>query len=253
MREALFGPESWAPLAKALVAYAQGRTDVLLKVYVDDGEADPLPVSLFFRSPCELRDVDREALARAQGHVLDVGASVGSIALALQERGVPVTALEVVPEAVRIMSQRGIREVWEGRTEDLPTGMVFDTILVLMNGIALAGSLAGVPRFLRDLGGLLDEGGQILLDSTDLLEASEERPTCVEDIPPEWYQGDYPGEHHYQMEFGGVRGAPFPQVFLDPGTLSALAEAEGFESDVVWWGMEGLFLARLRKKVKLRT
>jgi SAM-dependent methyltransferase len=233
-------------LAKALTAFAEGDKGAVLEVHVDSGEADPLPVSLFFRSPSELRDEDRIALDHVKGRVLDLGAGVGSVTLALQGLGFEVTALEVIPEAVGIMAERGVRDARKGRLEDLATGEVFDTILVLMNGIALAGSLGGVPGFLRALRNRLEEGGQILLDSTNLLEEPSAPAAADQELPPEWFEGEYPGEAHYQLEFRGERGAPFPQVFVDPATLAILAKREGLDMEVVWRGDEGAFLARLR-------
>lgn len=235
-------------MAKAIVAYAGGDRAAVLNVHADEGEADPLPIALFFRSPEELRDVDLAALDRAKGRVLDVGAGVGSVALALQEGGSRVTAVEVIPEAADIMAKRGVADVREGRVEELPPEPAFDTILVLMNGIAMAGSLGRVPNFLRCLGRLMREGGQILLDSTDLLGTGSSDVDRGVGLPSGWLEGEYPGELHYQLEFQGERGAPFPQVFLDPPTLSFLAEAEGLETEVVWEGEDGIFLARLRHR-----
>jgi hypothetical protein len=89
--------------------------------------------------------------------------------LALQESDAAVTAVEVIPEAVDIMSLRGVRDVRFGRVEELPEKRNFDTVLALMNGAALSGTLHRLPSFLQTLKELLAPGGQILLDSTDIL------------------------------------------------------------------------------------
>jgi SAM-dependent methyltransferase len=235
-----FGPEAWGPLARAFQAYQGGREDVEVLVHTDEGEADRLPVSLFFRGPDGLRGPDRAALARSRGRILDVGAGVGAVALILQEMGRTVTALEVIPEAVAIMALRGVEHPVEGTLHDLPPNRAFDTVLVLMNGAALAGTLAGLPPFLRVLRGLTDPGGQVLMDSTDLLTGSGWEPTSN----PESLE-EYPGNLHYQMEFRGVRGAPFPQLFVDPATLGIMAGEEGWAAEVVWQGDGGEYLARL--------
>jgi SAM-dependent methyltransferase len=243
-----FGPEAWAPLASAWAAYWAGQADAVLWVQADDGPPEPMPVSLFFRSRGELRTIDREALARVGGHVLDAGAGVGSLALILQEDGVPVTAAEVIPEGVTIMKERGVRDVVAGRLEDLQVGGAFDTILLLMNGTALAGTLGGFPGLLRTLEDLLAPDGQVLMDSTDLLgvEPWEDVPRRGDRSPAVW--GDsYPGELQYQMEFRGERGAPFPQLFLDPWTLSQSARECGWAAEVLWKGEGGEYLARLSR------
>ncbi|MGM0668886.1 MAG: class I SAM-dependent methyltransferase [Gemmatimonadota bacterium] len=217
MKPSHFGPDAWEPLVEAWEAFHRGESDAVLEVHADDGGSEPLPVAVFFRSRESLRPPDREALARVRGRVLDVGAGVGALSLLLQEDEVPVTALEVIPGGAEIMRDRGVRDVREGRLEDLSTLDRFDTILLLMNGTALAGTLEGLPGRLEILEGLLAPGGQILVDSTDLGEE---------------------GEIQYQLEFRGRRGAPFPQLFLGPDALREMALQEGWKMEVVWREME---------------
>mgnify|MGYP006278187251 FL=1 len=152
---------------------------------------------------------------------------MGAITLILQGRGLEVTALEVIPQGIRIMRDRGVMDAREGRLEHLPAGETFDTILLLMNGTALAGTLEGLPGLLQALGEYLAPGGQVLMDSTHL-----------------------PGEAElqYQLEFRGRKGAPFPQLFLSPDALETFAGAEGWAMELVWSGEEGEYLARLTQE-----
>lgn len=241
MRKPFFAPEAWGPLAASWKAFQEGSHQATLEVHADDGEMESMPVSLFFRGREGLRDSDREALSRVGGRILDGGAGVGSIALLLQEDGFSVTALEVIQEGVEIMRERGVEDPREGRLEDLSEDGAFDTILLLMNGSALAGTLSGLPPLLGVLKGLLAKGGQLLMDSTDLLQGEVWELEGGE----EGDEGGYPGEIHYQMEFQGSRGAPFPQLFLDPRTLRLVAEREGWSTEVVWEGEGGEYLVRL--------
>jgi SAM-dependent methyltransferase len=220
-----------------------GDREAHLTVYADDGGAEEMPVAVFFRTEEELRPADRAALALVRGRVLDGGAGVGALALILQERGFKVMALEVIPEGIEIMKARAVEEARAGRLEDLagetPHVHAFDTILLLMNGTALAGTLRGFPRFLAVLEGLLASGGQVLIDSTDLLKSGSWDPTEGDDT--------YPGGLQYQIEFNGMRGAPFPQLFLDPDTLARVAGEVGWEVEIVWDGEGGEYLARLTR------
>jgi SAM-dependent methyltransferase len=234
MRDELFGPQAWGPLARALADFHAGDEDATLRVRSDEGELDPLPVALFFRGQEALLPADRAAVALVRGRVLDGGAGVGAVALLLQDGGVEVTAVEVIPEAVEIMKARGVRDAREGRVEDLQEEGAYDTILLLMNGTSLAGTLAGLSPLLGALARLLAPGGQVLMDSTELEGGEGEEDGC-------------PGELQYQLEYRGVRGAPFPQLFLDPDTLTGVAGEEGWDVEVVWRGEEGAYLARLTR------
>ena len=111
-----------------------------------------------------------------------------------------------------------------------------------MNGPALAGTLGALPAFLETLGGLLAPGGQVLLDSTNLLEEAG-----LPSAHSGWEREGYPGELHYQMEFRGERGIPFPQLFLDPALLEEVASNAGFRTEVLWQGAFGEYLARLTR------
>jgi cyclopropane fatty-acyl-phospholipid synthase-like methyltransferase len=223
-------------LAEALAAYHGGDLQATLLVRTDLGEPESMPVSLFFRTDTDLRGADRIALGLARGRVLDGGAGVGSMALLAQESGLDVTAAEIIPEAVQIMEERGVHDPRLVSLADLPQDRSYDTILLLMNGAALAGTLGSFPRFLRQLDGLLAPGGQVLMDSTDLEPADEKG-----------VDGRYPGEVHFQMQFKEVKGAPFPQLFLDPSTLARLAASVGWEAEVVWAGEDGEYLARITR------
>jgi len=245
-----FGPEAWAPLAAGWRAFQDGDLAATLDVYMDEGPPESMPVSIFFRSREELMGVDRAALALTRGRVLDGGAGVGSLALLLQEDGAQVTAVEVVPVGVDIMRERGVKDPRQGRLEDLSSDDLFDTILLLMNGTALAGTLGGLPTLMATLARLLAPGGQVLLDSTDLLggekwsgqDASREIDGGSELDEP------YPGELQYQLSFRGRRGAPFPQLFVDSRTLSRVARREGWVTEVVWRGRDRTYLARLSRE-----
>ena len=127
---------------------------------------------------------------------------------------------------------------WIVHDPDIDFGALFkqfDTLLILMNGIGLVGTLVGLDRFLRNVHRLLSDGGQILLDSFDPGPPDPKRPT------------QYAGEMRFQLEYQGMRGAFYEFVFLDFETLRGHALTAGWHCESIWQEDEGHYLARLTR------
>ena len=171
--------------------------------------------------------------------MLDVGAGSGCHSLVLQELGLDVCALELAPELCDMMRARGVRNVSCGDIRVLEAEP-FDTVLMMMNGFELSGSLAGLVRLLAHLHSLVSKGGQVLADSTDLREThgSEADPSQRED-------GRYVGELTFQLEYGGRKGTPFQHLYVDPDTLEEHAAKAGWGLTIVCEGDFGHYLAQL--------
>lgn len=224
---------AWGPLDAALAAYEGGREDAALTVRTDVGDPEGMRVAEFYRSEADMGSVERAALGAARGRVLDLGAGAGAFALPLAKRGLDVTALEILPTARRVLQRRGIADVRAGGLEALVEGERFDTVLVMMNGVGLCGTVGALPVFLAALASVLSPGGQILVDSTD---------------PGDWESfadGRYPGEVHMQLSFDGDAGPPFPFLFVDHDLLAQAALLSGLECVVLARDPEGRYLARV--------
>ena len=234
--------DAWKPHAAAMEAYFRGKQDAVLVVY-DDFERDEVPVSYFFRPPEQFPPLEQLALELCRGRVLDVGAGSGCHSLALQERGFEVTAIEILPPLVRILKERGIRDVRQASWMDVEAEP-FDTVLMMMNGLGLTETLAGLRRFFSEARRLVRRGGQVLADSTDVrarLDVEAGRTGALERA-----DGRYVGELHFQVEYEGRKGDPFPQLYVDANSLIRHAREAGWDCEIVLEPDEyGHYLARL--------
>jgi SAM-dependent methyltransferase len=232
----------WKPHAAAMQAYHRGKHDAVLVVY-DDFERDEVPVSYFFRGPDQFPPLERLALELCRGRVLDVGAGSGCHSLALQDRGLEVTAIEIMPSMVRILRERGVRDARAATWMDLEAEP-FDTVFMMMNGLGLTETLAGLRRFLSETRRWVRRGGQVLADSTDVrarLDVEAGRTGALERA-----DGRYVGELHFQIEYEGQKGGPFPQLYVDANTLIRYAREEEWGCEIVRDPDEyGHYLARL--------
>lgn len=234
--------DPWKPHAAAMQAYHEGKRDAVLVVY-DDFERDEVPVSYFFRGPDQFPPLERLALDLSRGRVLDVGAGSGCHSLVLQERGLEVTAIEILPSLVGILRDRGVRDARVATWMDVE-GPPFDTVLMLMNGIGLTETLPGLRRFFSEARRLVRPGGQVLADSTDVrvrMDVEAGRTGALE--RPD---GRYVGELRFQVEYEGRKGGPFPQLYVDAATLGRYAREEGWSCEIVCDpDRYGNYLARL--------
>lgn len=230
----------------------RGREDAQIVLHSDRWGSEILPVSLFFRGPDGWFDFERVAIDVARGRVLDVGAGTGLHALELQRRGHPVTAVDVLPDAVQIMRDRGVTDA---RRADVFAfeGGPYDTILLLMNGSGIARTLNGLDRLLLALRGSVAAGGQVLVDSADLREGEPIDADGVatggsgsdDPLRGRGTDRDYPGVVEVQLEYRGEKGRLFRELYVDPETLGGRAERLGWRCEVIHRGPCEGYLARL--------
>lgn len=226
---------------KALRAYFDGDHKAELTVKSDVAETDYWPLSEFFHSWDEMGGIERRALSLACGRTLDAGAGSGSHSLWLQGNGIDVDALDISSEAANIMRERGITNVIEGDFFSFEAQGKYDTLLFLMNGVGLAGSVDGLDVFLLRCKSLLAPGGQILMDSSNLIYLYENEDGSFS-LP---LGGRYYGELTYTYEFRGLQSDPFDWVFVDPETLEDAARRHGLKMEIVSEGEHYDYLARL--------
>ncbi len=232
------------PHARALRDYFAGDSDASLILHSSLGEHEEIPVAVFFRGPDDLFSFEHAALDLCRGRVLDVGAGTGVHTLYLQDRGFDVCAIDVLPDAVEIMRRRGARDARLADIREFEAGP-FDTILMMMNGTGILGTLEGLDLFLQDVPRLMSPDAQILVDSGPGRVSGEPDEAAVE--VPLQEDGAYYGEAWIELEYNGERGPPFRELYIDSATLATHAAAADFDCEFVFWDELGGYVARLTK------
>lgn len=228
------------PLAAALLDQYRSGNSKRVHALRADGVSFSIETEEYFTLDGSLSELDAIALDRCRGRVLDVGAGAGRHALALQDRGLEVLAIDVSPICTSLCRERG---VVDARTLDVMTldsaealGC-FDTIFFGMQTIGVAGGVAPLEELLRRLRNCLLPEGILIVDSSALRE------------PWEGDDGDQSptrGEIVLSMRYRGLRGEPFPWVYLGEPDLRDAAARAGFEMETAGRVDSGEFLAILR-------
>ena len=231
------------PMGRAIAEYWKNKTAERLRVFSPMFEEDEIPLTTLFRSYEDMPEIERKALDMAKGKVLDVGAGSGCHSLVLQERGLDVTAIDISPLSVETMKERGVKKVLE---QDFFTleGQ-FDTILMLMNGIGIVGTLERMPKFFKQLDKILSPEGQVLCDSSDISYVFETEDGIIE-LPDDMI---YYGEHSFRMQYKDTIGEPFNWLYIDADTLRQKAGRNRYAVEVVAEGEHYDYLARITKRV----
>ena len=228
------------PMGRAIADYYTMGTADRLRVLSPMFEEDEIPLPTLFRPYGEMPDVERKALLMAEGKVLDVGAGAGCHSLVLQERGIGVTAIDISPLSVETMLRRGVRNVLQ---EDFFTHEgTYDTILMLMNGIGIVGTLQRLPEFFGRLDHLLAPGGQLLCDSSDIGYLFED-----EDGRFDYPGTGYYGEQVFHMQFKDIVGEPFAWLYIDRELLKEESLKNGFSTEIIAEGNHYDYLARITR------
>ena len=227
---------------KALIDYARGNTSAEIILEREDSLKESLPMAVFFRTPSEFTLLENAALDLCMGRVLDIGAGAGIHTLELQNRGFKVSAMDISPDAVSVMSMRGVREalcadIFHFQCEP------YDTLLLLGHGIGMAGDLKGVDDFLSGIKKHLKSNGQILLHSLDVTKTEDPRHLDYHEMNVKAYR--YIGEIRLRIRYQRHLGPLYSWIQLDPETLQAHAKDAGWRTEVIVQEKGGDYLARL--------
>jgi SAM-dependent methyltransferase len=135
----------------------------------DDGFVEPEETGRYLLPRRRWSELDRVAFRTLRGRVLDVGCGAGRVALAWQDRGGEVVAIDVSPGAVQVCRERGVRDarlasITEVGRDDGP----FDSVALFGNNLGLLENRRRGVWLLRRFRGLMAPGGRIVATTRDV-------------------------------------------------------------------------------------
>ena len=205
-------------------------------------EEDEMSVAYLFRSYNEMPAIEQKALQLSMGKILDVGCGAGSHSLTLQnDRNLEVTSIDISEKAIETCQLRGVKNALVQNILDFD-GEKFDTILLLMNGTGIFGKLENCNAYLSKLKSLLNPGGQILIDSSDIIYMFDEDEDGGKWIPSD---NEYYGEVTFTLSYKGEKEETFNWLYLDYNTLQNAAIANDLKCELVLEGEHFDYLAKL--------
>ncbi len=227
---------------EAILDYFNGNFQTPLIVVDELGRRKEVPVNLFFREFGEFPEMEKKAVELCSGKVLDIAAAAGRHSLALQQRGLIVCAVDIIPSCVQVMKMRGVHEAYCTDILEFQGGP-FDTLLGVMNGLTIVERLERLPAFLKHIRRLIGPDGQYLVDSADLRCSVDSQMQGL--LKTKTDAGDYFGELTAHIEYRNKKGTTLRELFVDPETLRDHAFEAGWKCDIVMQQNNGRYLAQL--------
>ncbi|GLH99671.1 hypothetical protein Pa4123_49470 [Phytohabitans aurantiacus] len=171
---------------------------------------------------------DRRALDLVHGRVLDIGVGAGRAALALQERGVPVTGLDISPGAIAVSRARGVRDLAHATVEEhAASGQLYDTFLLMGNNLGLLEGRERAPAFLAALARMASPGARVIAQGTDPYGTTD--PVQVGYHKRNRERGRFGGQLRLRLRYRDLATDWFDYLVCSVDELSELLAGTGWE------------------------
>lgn len=227
---------------KAILDYQTNNSPENLITETSISDEDEMSVEYLFRSFVEMPKIEQKALNMCFGKILDIGCGAGSHSLYLEnEMNLEVTSIDISENAIKACQLRGLKNAKVLNFLDLDTHIEkFDTILLLMNGTGIFGTLSETSKYLQKLKSLLNENGQVLIDSSDLIYMFDDEE--LEDVKK---SNQYYGEITFSIKYKKRKEIPFPWLYLDYKTMQNAVNSIGLECEKIVDGENFDYLAKI--------
>ncbi len=215
-------------IGQAILDYAKTGKNKNIIVKSDICDDDVIPSEYLFRSYEEMPAIEQVALKRCVGKILDVGAAAGIHASYLKEQNLDVHCIDISEKSVEHLKSIGHSAECINffDVED----QKYDTVLMLMNGLGIAGSLSKLELLLLKAKSLLAKNGKIIADSSDIKYLYQDEDGAMWlDLNAEYY-----GNFNFQMVYGEYKTDWFEWLYVDFEKLELAATKVGLAVNKIY-------------------
>ena len=190
----------------AITDYFESKKPSEIEVISEDFDDDFIPVEYLFRTYEDWPEIEKIAINRCEGKILEIGSLTGVHAEYLKEKGYDVTCCEMDPIASDFIEKKGYNIIKNDIFLEKPIP-IYDYVLIMMNGLGILEKIEMMEDKLNHLLNFLKPGGKIISDSS-YLDYLEEHKT-----------DRYFGEFEYQITYKGYISPKFNWLYIDYSKL----------------------------------
>ena len=187
---------------------------------------------LYYSEYDQWREMERAAMERVRGRVLDIGCGAGRFMLHLKDKGHDVVGFDNAPAAIEACRRRGLDDVHVLAVEDLDGRFgTFDTVLLLGGNLGLLGNAEKGKDLLRRLYAITSPEGRLIGASRDRRETTD--ADMQDYVNRNLMLGRVSGQSRIRIRYRKY-ATPFFDFFrIAPEELEALLEGAGWRMNEV--------------------
>jgi SAM-dependent methyltransferase len=193
--------------------------------YIDTGS----DAGTYFSEYDQWSALERQAIERAKGRVLDVGCGAGRHSLYLQQRGFGVTAIDNSPGAIKVCKLRGLKSALVRSIADVDAfePNSFDTILMLGNNFGLFGDAENARLILQNFSRITSAQAQIIAGTRNPYRTDSQEHLEYHEFNRR--RGRMPGQIRMRVRYGRAVGEWFDYLFVSPEEMREIVGDTGWQ------------------------
>ncbi|HEV8157960.1 MAG TPA: class I SAM-dependent methyltransferase [Pyrinomonadaceae bacterium] len=186
--------------------------------YIDTGS----DAGLYFSEYRQWSPLERRAIKRARGKILDIGCGAGRHSLYLQKKGFDVTGIDNSPGAIKVCKLRGLKKAFVRPISDIDKfkSNSFDTILMLGNNFGLFGDAENARLLLGKMNRITALDPQIIAGTRNPYQTAQAEH--LQYHKSNRRRGRMGGQIRMRVRFGKTVGEWFDYLFVSPEEMEKI-------------------------------
>jgi SAM-dependent methyltransferase len=208
---------------KQLLAQYNAQTPTVEIIERDDNYIDTgSHAGLYFTEYPEWSELEKQAISRARGRILDIGCGAGRHSLYLQAEGFDATGIDNSPGAIKVCKLRGLKKAFVRPIGEIDKFRAnsFDTILMLGNNFGLFGGAEKARLILEKMSRITAREAQIIAATRNPYVTDKKEH--LEYLRFNKRRGRMAGQIRFRIRYGKAVGEWFDYLFVSPDEMQQI-------------------------------